>query len=415
MVFFLNRKRNIHLAEYNMKKIAYVVLTMVLLPMALKAQNPYAYFTYVCPSGQTLWYSIDANGRGASVTWPHHVDGNFYYGHTKPSGRVVIPDTVRWTYEGTTHVYPVYGVLQNCFNGCTGITTVVFPETVTAFEPNAFAGCTSLDSIIMPTVPPVIYAGQPIGMSDSANFYIPCGTWQAYYEARYYTLHNGGMGHPLCLEPAAEGVSLTLLSDNSEMGVAEFYTPGVIDWVRCDSVAMIYATPMEHYAFDHWSNGSTKVADTLYITSDSVITAYFVVGHHSVEVSSQNEERGTVKGSGSYPYLDTIEIKAIPNPGYHFDHWNDGNTDNPRTLVVDRDYRFMAFFAEGDPTGIRDAVSSDIRIHVADGRIVVEGADGKEVKVFAVDGKQVPNVNLIPGAYMVKVGNLPIRKVVVTK
>ena len=49
------------------------------------------------------------------------------------------------------------------------------------------------------------------------------------------------------------------------------------------------------------------------------------------------------------------------------------------------------------------------------GRIVVEGADGKEVKVYAVDGKQVPNVNLIPGAYMVKVGNLPIRKVVVTK
>ena len=36
---------------------------------------------------------------------------------------------------------------------------------------------------------------------------------------------------------------------------------------------------------------------------------------------------------------------AIPNDGYHFTHWNDGNTDNPRTIELTQDTSFTAVFA----------------------------------------------------------------------
>ena len=42
---------------------------------------------------------------------------------------------------------------------------------------------------------------------------------------------------------------------------------------------------------------------------------------------------------------DTL-ITAVPNYGYHFVQWNDGNTDNPRTIVLASDTTFTAEFAK---------------------------------------------------------------------
>ena len=44
--------------------------------------------------------------------------------------------------------------------------------------------------------------------------------------------------------------------------------------------------------------------------------------------------------------LDTTVISATPNYGYHFSQWSDGNTDNPRTVVVTSDTTFTAEFAK---------------------------------------------------------------------
>lgn len=395
-----------------MKKMFLAALLLLAVPAMVQAQNPYALFSAVCPSGQTLYYGVDPNGRGANVTWPNHENGDFWAGHTKPSGRVVIPDTVTWVYNDVTHVLPVYSVSQNCFNGCTGITTVVFPETIIAFEPNAFAGCSSLDSIFMPQVPPELFSGQPIGMSENGAFYIPCGTYQAYFDARYYTIHTGAGGVP-CLEPEAEGVSLTLLADDPEHGFPQIVTHGVNNYVRCDSIAVIYAEESWHYRFDHWSNGSTKICDTLYVDHDMTLTAYYAPREYTVTLTVNYEERGTTSGSGTYTYLDTAELRAIANDGYHFLRWNDNNTDNPRLFVVEDDANFMAIFAEG--AGIEDIDAGNVRVFANGNNIVVEGADGMRVDVFSVDGRRVNNGNLPKGVYLVKVGNLPVRKVVVTQ
>ena len=57
-----------------------------------------------------------------------------------------------------------------------------------------------------------------------------------------------------------------------------------------------------------------------------------------------NNPNGEVTGTGSFTYLTECSITAIPNYGYHFVKWNDGNTDNPRTIVLTQDTIFAPVF-----------------------------------------------------------------------
>ena len=53
---------------------------------------------------------------------------------------------------------------------------------------------------------------------------------------------------------------------------------------------------------------------------------------------------GSVIGSGTYNHGDVATLTATPSEGYQFVTWGDGNTDNPRTLVVTQDTTLTALF-----------------------------------------------------------------------
>ena len=55
-------------------------------------------------------------------------------------------------------------------------------------------------------------------------------------------------------------------------------------------------------------------------------------------------EHGFVEGGGSYDLGAIATLTAIPDEGYSFDSWSDGNTDNPRTITVNGDIRLAAKF-----------------------------------------------------------------------
>jgi hypothetical protein len=64
----------------------------------------------------------------------------------------------------------------------------------------------------------------------------------------------------------------------------------------------------------------------------------------NVYVTVNNTIMGTVTGSGDYVNNATVVIEAIPNTNYRFVQWNDGNTNNPRTITVTQDTIFTAIF-----------------------------------------------------------------------
>ncbi len=58
---------------------------------------------------------------------------------------------------------------------------------------------------------------------------------------------------------------------------------------------------------------------------------------------------GTVTGEGTYKYGEQVTIKAIPNAGYKFVQWSDGDKNQTRTFTITTDITLSAEFEAENP------------------------------------------------------------------
>jgi hypothetical protein len=89
-----------------------------------------------------------------------------------------------------------------------------------------------------------------------------------------------------------------------------------------------------------------------------------------------------VTGAGVYPVDSTATVTATPNAGYAFVKWSDGNTDNPRKIVMTEDVTLEAIF-EVDSSPISNVTAEEITVRVVNGTLVVTGASDYLVYDFA--------------------------------
>lgn len=105
--------------------------------------------------------------------------------------------------------------------------------------------------------------------------------------------------------------------------------------------AMVEAEPSKGHHLVGWSTGITTLADTIVMTSDSVVTAVFAIDTFHVGAIAEN---GDVEGIGSYTYGEIANLTAVPNRGYHFEGWAGGNDSLETTFNVYADTMLMAIF-----------------------------------------------------------------------
>lgn len=256
--------------------------------------------------------------------------------------------------------------------------------------------------------------------------------------------------------------TLTMLSSDTNIGSVS--AGGEFDYL--DSV-VVTATALAPYHFVMWSDGNTENPRTVSIDGNIVLTAIFGIDTFAVQLSVDSIAHGTFTGNGRYPYGAAASVVAIPYSGYQFSHWSDGSTYNPYTFAVVGDVQLTAiFYANGTPyqdtlvvhdtvvihdttyitlteydtiwlhdtiyvttEGIDDIQTIDVHVYQRNGRIVVESGDGSslpEVMVYDVAGRPLPAYGTdrgpsasfdVPatGVYLVKVGNAPVRRVVVVR
>jgi len=116
------------------------------------------------------------------------------------------------------------------------------------------------------------------------------------------------------------------------------------------NLVSLTATANYGYHFVQWNDGNTQNPRTIIVSQDSAFTAYFALNTYSIVATSNSTTMGSVSGGGQYTYLHEMSMTATPAYGYHFVQWNDGVTDNPRTLTVTRDSAFTAQFAANSYT-----------------------------------------------------------------
>ena len=105
--------------------------------------------------------------------------------------------------------------------------------------------------------------------------------------------------------------------------------------------------------FEYWeSDGKQYTSNplTVTVTDNALYTAYFFPNTYNINVYSKNSSMGSVSAPQRAEYLDLVTLTANPEEGCHFTQWNDGDTDNPRTIVLTQDTTFVADFAY-DRTG----------------------------------------------------------------
>ena len=109
--------------------------------------------------------------------------------------------------------------------------------------------------------------------------------------------------------------------------------------------AVLTVQSYEGYEFFRWSDGNTDNPRNVIISQDTTLVAEYSVSKYHLTLTC-DEEQGTINGtSGEYDYGTTHTFSATPNTSFYFVQWSDGNTDNPRTIVLTQDTTITAIFA----------------------------------------------------------------------
>lgn len=142
-------------------------------------------------------------------------------------------------------------------------------------------------------------------------------------------------------DPDMESVYIIAQSANGAAGKAYGSASYVVG-----KEAVLRAVPAHGYVFSHWDDGNTDSVRTVIATVDATYTAYFAPVTYTVTVRSDDEDMGSVTGSGVYSYRSSATITATPATGYKFVRWSDDNTDPTHTVYITSDTMFTAFFAQ---------------------------------------------------------------------
>ena len=272
--------------------------------------------------------------------------------------------------------------------------------------------------------------------------------------------------------------SYTVEVQSSDPTIGSVSGGGMFDYL---DTTVLTATAVTPYHFVRWSVGNTQNPRQFVVTNNAVRTAIFGIDTFSVSLLVDSISYGTCTGFGNYPYGSAASVVAVPYSGYQFSHWSDGSTYNPYTFAVINNVQLTAYFyANGTPyqdtlvlhdtlyvpvydttyitltdtllltttdtlwlrdtiylpqyihdtiyitqEGISSANTSNAIVYVNQGQIVVEGASGKAVYMYDINGRLLERRTEneerrtfdVPasGAYLIKVGELPARKIVVIR
>jgi len=105
--------------------------------------------------------------------------------------------------------------------------------------------------------------------------------------------------------------------------------------------ATLTASPETGYLFVNWTENGDEVMDgdapagatyTFTVDGPRDLVANFAINTYIISVTANDEDFGSVTGSGEYNHFDTATLTATANTGYHFVNWTE-NGD----VVMDRD------------------------------------------------------------------------------
>lgn len=292
---------------------------------------------------------------------------------------VVIPSII--TIDNTD--YPVRVIKSSAFYDCSSLTSITLPNSIRKISSSAFRGCSSLTSMTI----------------EMNGNYI--NAWNFEDTGLNSTLQN-----------------LTLGENVTSIGSGAFNNYSFLQNVTC--LATTPPTLADNTVFPY-PNIATLTIPCGSLEAYSSATSFwnmFFAGRisengYNVEVSVNDETFGSVAVESD---CSTGTLTATANEGYRFVIWNDGNTDNPRTVALTSDTAFTAIFALIDESSLaEDAEFAEISLYpnptsskVSFNQTIekVEVIDLSGKTLFTFSNANSINIESLPsGAYYLRLTN----------
>ena len=315
---------------------------------------------------------------------------------------------------------------DGAFTNCTSLVSVSIPVSVTVIGAETFSGCSSLNSIDIPSATTEIGNNAFDGCSSLTTISIPVSVT---------TIGNGAFAYCNSLVTVQIGTFINVKNEGVSTLADGSVSIGSRAFIGCDSLTAVYIPLSVASIGDSAFAGCKNL--TIYCEAESMPEGWSeswnpegckvvwnyngkpqVVEFNLIAIAN-NSRYGSVTGSATYTKGATATITATAAEGYKFVGWSDGNTDNPRTVVVTGDLAFTAVFES--VTAIDDEAAAAVNIFAYSNTIVVENADSN-ISVYDANGRLIATEQpagqrteiLIAnkGVYLVKVGSTAKRVMV---
>lgn len=357
-------------------------------------------------TGDTLYFEVtDLGARSVKVVAPQMEGPNYYAGHVQPAGVLVVPDQVSYrgksyvvtavgerAFSGCSRIrlvelpptveriedFAFYGcsginervrigekvkhVGGSAFYGCSALTEVSFAAEDCAFmggsiSTTAFGNCPRLRKVVVEEgvkrIPDYAFCGNDVlkdtlGLPQTLEYI-------GDYAFAFCNALSGSVVIPDRVRRIGECAfhqchsirTVTIGSSVATIGGRAFY-----HCINLKSVKVRAYNPPE-IAFTTFSNLAKGVKFSVPCVSKVLyekdgywkkLAPFSAVGKctFSVKAAMENGAAGTVTGSGSYRYGDSVRLAVICGAGYAFTGWSDGNKENPRVLKADNNYELEA-------------------------------------------------------------------------
>ena len=300
-----------------------------------------------------------------SVTIPNSVTsiGSYAFSYCSGLTSVTIPNSV--TYIG-----------YNAFRNCSGLTSVTIPNSVISIGNYAFSGCSGLTSVTIPNSVSRIGVGAFSGCSGLTLVTIPNSVTSIGEDA-----FSGcsGLTSIKCLASIPPSIG-----DNSFQNISDT----CLLTVPCGS--------LEAYTTSDWNTYfATRISEDL---------------SFELSVSANDEAYGRVEVETQSCNVKTLTATA--NEGYEFTAWNDGNTENPRTITITSDTTFMAIFSPASSLQEVNAREFALYPNPAKSFVNLEFEALKEntlLQILDINGRRVRTLELKAGVETLRIdlGDLP--------
>ena len=250
---------------------------------------------YVMESDEGLEYTLNSDGRSYSITGI----GNF------KGSNLTIPAGYNFL--------PVTEISSNAFSGCTNLTSIIVPDSVTTIGKEAFLNCNNLESITIP------FVGETKDGTTNTNFSYIFGYLYNIPESLETVIITGGttIGEK-AFSNCSSLKNITIPSSITSIGTWAFE--------YCKGLTGVYITDLTAWcniSFDNYAANPLNYAKNLYLNNElvtelvipnnitSIGKAAFVGCSSLTSITIPNSV--TSIGEEAFWYCDNLESITVPS------------------------------------------------------------------------------------------------------